>query len=317
MITLHWLYVLAGVVFAAFAISSAFDRSNPKRLGNAAFWGLLATSFWFGDFLGDLGNGLLVLLLVALAGAHLLGKGKGASTTPSERAAMSERHGNRLFLPALVIPLTAFAGTLAFSYTPLGGIGLIEPKSVTLVLLGLGVIIALAICYIWLRPPVLAPVEEGRRLMDSIGWAAVLPQMLAALGTIFAAAGVGTTVGAIAGAILPDGNTFLAVLLYAGGMAAFTMIMGNAFAAFPVMAAAIGVPILIQQDGGNPAVIGAVGMLAGFCGTLMTPMAANFNIVPAALLELKNQYAVIRAQVPTAIPLFAVNVLILYFGAFA
>ena len=57
---------------------------------------------------------------------------------------------------------------------------------------------------------------------------------------------------------------------------------------FPVMAAAIGVPILIQQDGGNPAVIGAVGMLAGFCGTLMTPMAANFNIVPAALLELEG-----------------------------
>ncbi|MEO7564682.1 MAG: DUF979 family protein, partial [Sphingomicrobium sp.] len=157
---------------------------------------------------------------------------------------------------------------------------------------------------------------EGRRLMDSIGWAAVLPQMLAALGAIFAAAGVGTTVGAIASAILPDGSTFFAVLLYAGGMAAFTMIMGNAFAAFPVMAAAVGVPILIQQDGGNPAVIGAVGMLAGFCGTLMTPMAANFNIVPAALLELKNQYGVIKAQIPTAIPLFAVNVLILYFAAF-
>ena len=69
------------------------------------------------------------------------------------------------------------------------------------------------------------------------------------------------------------------------------------------MVAAIGVPILLHQDGGNPAVIGAVGMLSGFCGTLMTPMAANFNIVPAALLELKNQYSVIRAQVPTAIPL--------------
>jgi uncharacterized membrane protein len=82
------------------------------------------------------------------------------------------------------------------------------------------------------------------------------------------------------------------------------------------MAAAIGVPILIHLDGGNPAVIGAVGMLAGFCGTLMTPMAANFNIVPAALLELKNQYGVIKAQVWTAIPLLVVNILILYFGAF-
>jgi uncharacterized membrane protein len=94
------------------------------------------------------------------------------------------------------------------------------------------------------------------------------------------------------------------------------MIMGNAFAAFPVMAAAIGIPILVQQDGGNPAVIGAVGMLAGFCGTLMTPMAANFNIVPAALLELKNQYGVIKEQVPTAIPLLIANILILYFAGF-
>jgi uncharacterized membrane protein len=99
-------------------------------------------------------------------------------------------------------------------------------------------------------------------------------------------------------------------------MVVFTMIMGNAFAAFPVMAAAIGVPILIHQDGGNPAVIGAVGMLAGFCGTLMTPMAANFNIVPAALLELKNQYGVIKAQVPTAIPLLIANIVILYVAGF-
>jgi nitronate monooxygenase len=94
------------------------------------------------------------------------------------------------------------------------------------------------------------------------------------------------------------------------------MIMGNAFAAFPVMATAIGVPILIQQDGGKAAVIGAVGMLSGFCGTLMTPMAANFNIVPAALLELKSQYAVIRMQIATAIPLLIANILILYVAGF-
>jgi uncharacterized membrane protein len=316
MINLHWLYVLAGAVFAAFAVSSASDGTNPKRWGNAAFWGLLAVSFWFGDFLGDIGNGVLVLALVAIAGTHLLDKGSRESTSVEQRERLSERLGNRLFLPALVIPFTAFVGTLLFNYTPLKGAGLIDPKSVTLVLLGAGVILALAICYAWLRPPAAAPVEEGRRLMDSIGWAAVLPQMLAALGAVFAAAGVGTTIGALAGAIIPSGSIFLAVLLYALGMALFTMIMGNAFAAFPVMAAAIGVPILIQADHGNPAVIGAVGMLAGFCGTLMTPMAANFNIVPAALLELRNQYGVIRAQVPTAIPLLIANILILYVAGF-
>jgi uncharacterized membrane protein len=316
MINLHWLYVLAGVIFAGFAMSSARDATNRKRWGNAAFWGLVAVSFWFGDFLGDIGNGVLVLTLVAIAGANLLGKGSRLSATDEEKRRSSDKLGNKLFLPALVIPFTAFVGTLFVNYTPLKNSGLIDPKAVTLVLLGVGVIIALAICYAWLRPSPMVPIDEGGRLADSIGWALVLPQMLASLGAIFAAAGVGTTIGAFASATIPHGSIFMAVLLYAFGMVAFTMIMGNAFAAFPVMAAAIGVPILIHADGGNPAVIGAVGMLAGFCGTLMTPMAANFNVVPAALLELKNQYGVIKAQVPTALPLLLVNIVILYFAGF-
>jgi len=316
MINLHWLYVFAGAVFAAFAIGSARDETNARRWGNAAFWTLVAASFWFGDFLGDLGNGVLVLALVGLAGTHRLGRGSKEPNTRPERERLSARYGNRLFLPALIIPFTALVGTLMFNYTPLKGTGLIDPKAVTLVLLGIGVIIALVTCFIWLKPTAIAPIDDGSRLMNGVGWAAVLPQMLAALGTIFAAAGIGTTIGALAGAIIPSGSIFLAVLLYALGMVVFTVIMGNAFAAFPVMAAAIGVPILIHQDGGNAAVIGAVGMLSGFCGTLMTPMAANFNIVPAALLELKSQYGVIRAQVATAIPLLIANILILYVAGF-
>jgi uncharacterized membrane protein len=316
MINLHWLYLLAGAVFAGFAVGSARDTSNPKRWGNTAFWSLIAVSFWFGDFLGDIGNGVLVLTFVGIAGAHLLGRGSRESTAAEERERFSQRYGSKLFLPALIIPFTAFVGTLLFNYSQLKSAGLIDPKTVTLVLLGLGVMIALIVCYAWLKPPPLAAIDEGSRLANSIGWAMVLPQMLASLGVIFAAAGVGSTIGALVSAIIPSGSVFLAVLLYALGMVLFTMIMGNAFAAFPVMAAAIGIPILIHADGGNPAVIGAVGMLAGFCGTLMTPMAANFNIVPAALLELKSQYAVIRAQVPTAIPLLIANILILYIAGF-
>jgi uncharacterized membrane protein len=316
MIDLHWLYVLAGAVFACFAIGTLRDATNPRRWGNAAFWALLTVSFWFGDFLTDIGNGVLVLALVGIAGAHLLGRGTSQSTSAEERQRFSDRYANKLFLPALAIPLTAFVGTLLFNYTSLKDLGLIDPKSVTLVLLGCGVLVALIVSYAWLRPPALAAVDEGSRLADAIGWAMVLPQMLASLGVIFAAAGIGTIIQAVVGAIIPNGSSFLAVLLYALGMVAFTMIMGNAFAAFPVMAAAIGIPILIHQDGGNPAVIGAVGMLSGFCGTLMTPMAANFNIVPAALLELRNQYAVIKAQVPTAIPLLIANILILYLAGF-
>ena len=107
-----------------------------------------------------------------------------------------------------------------------------------------------------------------------------------------------------------------AVFAFGLGMAFFTILTGNAFAAFPVMATAIGVPILIQGYGGDAAVVGAIGMLAGFCGTLMTPMAANFNIVPVRLLELDDQNAVVKAQIPTALPLLLVNILLIYFLAF-
>ena len=308
MITYEWLYVLAGAAFVVWAALSAKDG----RWGNAAFWGLLAVSFLAGSHLSNLANGALVLALVGIAGLGGLKRSDPPTTTPEERRGHAERLGNRLFLPALVVPLTAVAGTLLYNYTPLGETGLFEARRETLILFGIGVLAALAGTCAWLRPPLLAPAEEGRRLIDSIGWAAILPQMLAALGAVFAAAGVGEIIGGAAQGIIPEGSVFLTVVVFAAGMALFTMIMGNAFAAFPVMATAIGIPLLIEAYGGNPAVIGAVGMLAGFCGTLLTPMAANFNIVPAALLELRDRYGVIRAQVPTALPLLVFNLLLLW-----
>ena len=316
MITLHWLYALAGAMFAAFALLSALDKANGKRFGNAAFWGLMALSLLAGDVIGDFVNGLLVLGLAGLAGFGFIGRSHPPTTDDAERQAWSDKLGSKLFLPALIIPATALIGTLAWNYTPLGSSGWIEAKRETYVFLGLGVLLALAAIFAWLRPPPIAPVQEGRRLIDAIGWAAVLPQMLASLGVLFAAAGVGDAIGALTRMVIPEGSVFLTVAVFGLGMAIFTMVMGNAFAAFPVMAGAIGVPLLIQGYGGDPAVVGAVGMLAGFCGTLMTPMAANFNLVPAALLELKDQYGVIRAQVATALPLLLVNILLIYWLAF-
>ena len=316
MITLHWLYTLAGAMFAAFALLSALDRSHSKRFGNAAFWGLMALSLLAGDRIGDFGNGLLVLGLAGLAGFGFIGRSHPSTTNEGERQSWSERLGNKLFLPALIIPVTALVGTLAYNYTPLGSYGWIEAKRETYVFLGLGVLLALGAIFAWLRPPAIAPLQEGRRLIDAIGWAAVLPQMLASLGVLFAAAGVGDAIGSLTRMVIPEGSIFLTVAVFGIGMAIFTMVMGNAFAAFPVMIAAIGVPLLIQGYGGDPAVVGAIGMLAGFSGTLMTPMAANFNLVPAALLELKDQYGVIRAQVATALPLLAVNILLIYLLAF-
>jgi uncharacterized membrane protein len=312
MITLSWVYALAGAAFAAFALLGARDTANPRRFANAAFWGLMATSMWAGDFLGDLGNGILVLILVGIAGFGGLSRGAYDDASAAEKQARAGRFGNGLFLVALIIPATALLGTFLFKRIP----DLVDVKQATLISLGLGVILALIVGYAWLRPRPLLPVQQGRRLMDAVGWAAILPQMLASLGAVFALAGVGDVVGGLIRTGVPDGSLFGAVIAFSLGMALFTIVMGNAFAAFPVMIAAVGMPLLIGEHAGNPAIICAIGMLAGFCGTLMTPMAANFNLVPSALLELKDKYGVIRAQIGTAIPLLIVNTLLIYFLAF-
>ncbi|MGZ8284382.1 MAG: DUF979 domain-containing protein [Allosphingosinicella sp.] len=309
----HVLY-LVGAMFAAFALLSAFDRTNPKRLGNAAFWGLFALSLIAGSWLGDLANGCIVLALAALAGFKRIGRG-ASETSDADREARGERYGNALFLPILIVLLVAVTGTLLYLYTPLYETRLFEKNRETFILLCAGVLIALAAIFAWLKPPPLAPLQEGRRLIDAVGWAAVLPMMLAALGVVLADAGVGRTIGGLILTVIPDGTIFPAVVAFGLGMALFTILTGNAFAAFPVMATAIGVPLLIQTYGGDPAVIGAIGMLAGFCGTLMTPMAANFNLVPAALLELKDPNGVIKAQIGTALPMLAINILLIYFLA--
>ena len=116
--------------------------------------------------------------------------------------------------------------------------------------------------------------------------------------------------------MIPVDNAFLVVVAYALGMALFTIVMGNAFAAFPVMTAGIGLPLLVDLHGAEAASLGAIGMLSGYCGTLMTPMAANFNLVPAALLELKDPYGVIRAQWRTGALLLACNIVLMYVVVF-
>ena len=315
MIKLESIYVLMGLLTGGIAVVNARDDSNPRRWRNTLFWGVYALLFFAGSYFSDFANGLLVLVMVATAAAGL-GQGTRETVTAADRLASALRYKNRLFVPVLVVPLATFAGSVLLKDLTFGGTPLVDPKQVTQIALGIGTVLGLLTGLVMLRPPASAPIVEARRLMDSVGWAAVLPQSLAALGAVFATAGVGKVVSTLATTYLPLGSPVAAVVAYAVGMALFTMIMGNAFAAFPVMTAGIGLPLVVQQYGGDVVIVTAIGMLSGFCGTLMTPMAANFNIVPAALLELKDRYGVIRAQVPTALMLLAANIILMSIFAF-
>ena len=306
------MYGLAGVMFAGFALYSVRDRSNPRRLGSGAFWALVAVSFLLGSRIGAVANGVLVVALVLIGGTGAMGRGSKERSTGEERARRAAARGNALFVPALLIPLIAVVGTLTLGRIRIAGAPLADPREVTLIALALGIVVALIVALWQAQAPPQAALDEGRRLADMMGWALILPQLLASLGAVFALAGVGAAVGHIATAWLPLGEPFVAVLVYCVGMALFTTVMGNAFAAFPVMTAAIGVPLIVQRFGGDPAVMGAIGMLCGFCGTLVTPMAANFNIVPAVLLELPDRNAVIKVQIPTAIALLGCNIALMY-----
>lgn len=326
MIKVEWFYWLCGLIFLGVAALTVGDRSNPKRYGSAAFWGLLGVSFGYGTFVvhktapaWPLGIGVLVM--AALVGTRQLSRGTAGGPDDAQRRAGADRFGSLLFVPALVIPAVAVLFAAVLVKVRIGATPLLEAGSETLIGLGVAAIVAVAVGLVMLRPTaadggVLAPMREGRRLLEAIGWAAVLPQMLATLGQLFTAAGVGTAVGTVTNHVLPHGSLIGGVVVYCLGMALFTIIMGNAFAAFPIMTAAIGWPILIQQFHGNPAAVFAIGMLAGFCGTLCTPMAANFNLVPAALLEMRSKYGPIKAQIPTAIPLLLCNMALMYVFAF-
>ncbi len=311
LLTLDHLYLLTGAALLAVAALACADRANPRRWSSGLFWALWAVIYLAGDVLPAVVNGLIVLMLAALGGLGGVSLGRHGTRSVEQRQASAARHGNRLFLPILAISATALAGSLTLKDVSAFGHLLVDPKSVTLASVGLGALVGLAAALWMTRERPMQVLHESRRLLEIMGPAVILPQMLATLGLLFTDAGVGRAVAAIATQTLPVDSAWLAAPAYGLGMAAFTMVMGNAFAAFPVMTAGIGIPILVGLHHGNPAVMAAIGMFCGYCGTLMTPMAANFNVIPAALLELKDRNAVIRAQWPTALMLLAVNIVLL------
>ncbi|MBN8480685.1 MAG: DUF979 domain-containing protein [Xanthomonadales bacterium] len=311
---LYWLVAL-------FLIASALFNLRERRWSMAAFWAILALPFALGEAIlrahaaGAIWPaqlmGIGVIALGLLAARNPL---KTTADTDAARAAReveATRIGSRLFVPALAIPVVTAALYFGSRAAATHGVVWFETRAQSLLALGAACVIALVIALIVTRAKATRAVAEGRRLLDSVGWAILLPMLLATLGSVFAASGVGTAIAPLIEALIPIDNRLACVLAFGAGMVVFTMIMGNAFAAFPVMMAGIGLPLLVEGHGADPAALGAIGMLTGYCGTLLTPMAANFNIVPAVLLELRDPYGVIRAQFASALALMAVNIVLL------
>ena len=314
-------------LIALFLAGAALLNLRDRRWAHAAFWGVLAGLIAAGKYVMDAAAahhelpaqlaGVSVIALAVLSPRMARGHLAERDVTAREADALRLRH--RLFGPAVLIPLVTLLVALFGGYPALDGWRLFDPQQRTLTGLALACVIALAAALRVTRAAPAAGLVERRRLLDTLGWAALLPLTLAALGGVFAATGVGSAVADLVRMAIPVDSALACVLAFGLGMVLFTMIMGNAFAAFaafPVLMAGIGIPLLIRRHGADPAILGALGMLTGYCGTLFTPMAANFNIVPVALLELPDQNAVIRAQSKTGALLLVVHLLLMYLLAF-
>ena len=303
MLTLDHVYLLCGIYLVLFGVLSFGDSKNLKRFGTGLFWLVYGITFLGGSALGNENAGWMVILMAVIVAAKQMGHGDYHETSKEEKNASAQQLSNRLLIPVLAVGVITL---ILAATTKLGA----------LVSFGIASIVAIVLALAITRGAPLQTFHEGRRLIDAIGWAAILSQLLAALGSLFAKAGIGKIVSDIVASAIPTDSALAVVIAYCLGMAIFTIIMGNAFAAFAVITSGIGIPLVIMGHGADPLIVAPIAMLAGYCGTLMTPMAANFNIVPAALLEMQSKYGVIRAQIPLAISLLVANILLMYFLGF-
>ena len=285
------IYAIIGLVCISLSVFALRSNEQQAKVGTALFWSILGIIFIFGDWIPANIVGVLIIAMAVLSATKQVKVGSFKTSSEQFKLDSAEKIGNKLFVPALVLAVLAF---VIAQFTNLGSYNAI----------GLSGIGALIVMFFISKSNVKEANDESIRLLSQVGPTAILPQILAALGTLFTVTGVGDV---IAG--------WLGVIAYCVGMAVFTAVMGNAFAAFSVITAGIGVPFVFAL-GANPLIAGALALTAGFCGTLLTPMAANFNIVPASILELKNQYGVIKAQAPFAIIMLIIHIILMRFLAF-
>ena len=295
-------YIMIGLYMATTMVFTLKDKNHKTRIGTALFWGIVSAIFIFGKLLPPavVGTRIIVIAILSALKQINIGTLKQLDTTFAQLKA--DKLGLKIFIPSLAI---AFVAMAIAQFTKLSGT----------VAIGIAAVVALLLTFAFTKAKPIEYIEDSNRMFQSVGVFAILPQLLASLGALFTAAGVGDVISNIISGVIPDGNRLAGVIAYCVGMALFTAIMGNGFAAFSVITVGIGVPFVFAQ-GGDPIVCSALALTAGFCGTLLTPMAANFNMLPAVLLEMKDKNLVIKAQAPFAIALLTIHILLMYFLGF-
>ncbi len=318
MIGMGAIYTGLGLFFFYTAYSASRGRTwNGAVVGG--FWGLYGLNFFAGSALSDFSNGLIIIGMTLLA-VFMRAQPSTQTVVEAAPAIFPEPAGKaaiksampRLLVPLLIVPAVAVLFVLVAPWVQWHRQPLIDPKRTNQIGYVIATLAGLAVAWWRLRPPAGLPFASGSALVRRVGWPLVLPQILAMLGGVYMGAGVNHQLSTLLTAILPAGNELAAVLGYTTGMMMVSALVGNAFAAFPILFGALGLPVLVESFGLPPAPVAAIGMLCGFSGTLLTPMAVNFNIVPVSLLGLRDRFAVIRAQIPAAIFVFTGNTLLLY-----
>lgn len=284
---LEIVYIAIGIICIYTAVRNLTDRENPSPFGTFLFWASVGTVIAFGRWIPNVINGILLMIMSAAAILKMVKQGQNLAPTAEQTRAKFEQIGLKIFAPALSI------GVFSLLFALIGWNALVGT--------GFGVLVAMVLLFGFARenrPKVFF--DDAARFLSVVGPTSMLPPLLAVLGSIFTLAGVGDIIADIVGRIIPHGNINAGIVVYALGMVIFTMIMGNAFAAITVMTVGIGAPFVLSY-GANPVVIGMLALTCGYCGTLVTPMAANFNIVPVAILDMKDRMGVIKNQILPAI----------------
>lgn len=299
---LEWTYIVIGCQFLHTAYCSCRDKTNPVRFGTAGFWALLGISFIGGSFLPSIYIGAIVVILALLTLFKQVRIGTLPTVDEFKANIEAKRLKNKIFIPVMLMALIALV------------LAKVIPEF-SKISISLAALLATISLLLITKSHPKSLLSENNRMVQQVSTSGIVPQLLGALGAIFTVAGVGDLISHLISDFVPSGSRFMGVLAYVLGMVLFSMIMGNAFAAFTVITAGVGVPFVFSL-GANPIIASALAMTAGCCGTLLTPMAANFNTLPVALLDMKNPNGVIKAQVGVAIVMIILHVFLMYFLAF-